>query len=137
MIPKKQLYPFVMIMMVLLPLLFTGLQACSGNGHEHSQVGETVVMPESQVVGRFLEFRGPSPSGIYEMDIEIIESHDIEGAENPTKDKVGKRITAFTLEGEYAVLPGEIIAAYVSLYEENGSSYLFARNLYPAILEEK
>ena len=137
MIPKKQLYSFVMIVMVLLPLLFIGFQGCSGNNHEHGHVGETVVTPECQVVGRFLAFRGPSPSGIYEMDIEIIESHDIEGAENPTKDKVGQKITVFTLEGEYAVLPGEIIAAYVGLYEENGSSYLFARNLYPAILEEK
>ena len=134
MILKKQYYPFLMIVVILLPLLFLGFQGC---GQSNSQEEEGGVTPESIVVARFVEFRGPLPSGLYEMDIEILQSHDIEGAENPTKDMVGKTITVLTMQGEYAILPGEAITASVGLYGEIGVDVLFARGLQPANIEEK
>jgi hypothetical protein len=70
------------------------------------------------------------------MDIEIVEVHDLGEARNPIKDKVGETITVFTLEYSAAILPNEVIAAYIGLYEEGGTSYLFARNLHPAVLSE-
>lgn len=136
MILKKKYYPFLMIVMILLPLLFLGFQGC-GNSDSHSDSEEGGVRPESIVVARFVEFRGPLPSGLYEMDIEILESHDIEGAENPTKDMVGKTITVLTMEGEFALLPSEVITASVGLYGEQGVDVLFARGLQPAIIDEK
>jgi len=134
MILKKKYYPFLMIVMILLPLLFLGFQGC---GQGDSQEEEHGITPESIVVARFVEFRGPLPSGLYEMDIEILESHDIEGAENPTKDMVGKTITVLTMQGEFAILPGEAITASVGLYGEIGVDVLFARGLQPANIEEK
>jgi len=136
MILKKRYYLFLMIMMVFLPCLVIGFQGCGeqSHGHSHGDSAETKVTPEGQVVGRFVEFRGPSPSGLYEMDIEIVESHDIQGAVNPTKDKVGKKITVFTMEYSEAILPGEVITAHVGLYGEEDEAILFARNLHPAVL---
>jgi hypothetical protein len=133
MILKKRFYPFVMTMMLLLPLLFIGFQGCED---DHSQPEEGGITPECIVVGRFIEFRGPSPSGFYEMDIEILESHDLGEAENPTKDMIGKTITVFTQDYSEAILPNEIIAAYVGNYGESGTDYLVARGLHPANLSE-
>ena len=132
MISKKQYYLFLIIIMILLPLLFVGFQGC---GHNDSE--EVERPPESIVAARFIEFRGPSPSGVYEMDIEIIQSHDIEGVNNPTKHLVGKTITVLTMEYSMAIKPGEIIAAYVGLYGEKGTTVLYAQNLHPTSIEEK
>ena len=136
MILKKKYYPFLMVVMILLPLLFLGFQGC-GNGDSHSHSTEGEIRPEGVVVARFVEFRGPSPSGMYEMDIEIVKSQDIDGTENPTKDMVGKTITVWTQEYSEAILPGEVLAAYVGLYGEKGEAVLFARGLHPAVIEEK
>jgi len=132
MIPKKQFCPIILIVIMSLTLLFIGFQGCG-----KSQSEQIESKPECQVVGKFIEYRGPSPNGVYQMDIEIIESIDFEEAENPTKDKVGKKVTFLTAQYSEAILPGEIITAHVVLYEENGSSYLFASNLYPAVIQEK
>lgn len=132
MIPKKQFYPIILIVMTLLTLLFIAFQGC---GKSQSEQFES--RPECQVLAKFIEFRGPSPNGVYQMDIEIIESADLGEAENPTKDKVGKKVTVLTVQYSEAILPGEIITAHVALYKENGGSYLFASNLYPADIREK
>ena len=133
MILKKHLHPFVMVLIVLMPLLSIGFQAC---GDDHSHEGEAEIRPECMVVGRFVEFRGPSPAGFYEMDIEVLKTQDLNVARNPIKDEVGKTITVFTMEYSTALLPGELIAAHISLYEEGGTEFLVAKSLSPAVLTE-
>jgi len=128
---------YLPVLVTLLTLLMAGTMTACGEKGQKDDI-PTTPQEMSIIVGRAVALRGPIQESYYEIDIEILQSHDVEGVKNPTKNKIGKIITVMCREDMSALNIGEGIAGYVTLYKDRqGQQTYLGSGFLPVTIEEK
>jgi hypothetical protein len=108
---------FKMMVPVILTVLMAWLNfSCSPGVGTVAPSGDCIVTAQAKAI------RKNVTSYPYAVDVLIMGTEDIEGLPNPTKDSVGKIITAETRENLRALEPGEMLTANIKWEIDNARS---------------
>jgi predicted small lipoprotein YifL len=107
-------------MLLVITLLVVALTSCKSGGPTEGPPSDSLV--KGEVTG----LRKHSSGYLFDMDFTIESSSDIGTLPNPTKDRVGKTITAWTNENLKELEVGEDFTANVKLvYDASKTGTIF------------
>jgi hypothetical protein len=117
---KKHLRPIAAVVLAIIILLTLALPSCKSGGPTEGPVSDSLIE------GVIKAIRKHSSGYTYDIDFVIESSSDVGTVPNPTKDKVGQTITAWTNENLRELEIDEEFTANVKLvYDKAKTGTIF------------
>lgn len=114
---KNRLITTILIFVILLTALpscsIGGTNSGSGQPVPATGTGAIVTQGDSRIIGKAINVNQRTSGYPWEVEFLLLNSDDVDGSQNPTKDSVGHIITAETDQDIHGLDPSEIFVANI------------------------